>query len=112
MKKIIQTGIVGYGLSGRYFHAPFLKVHPGFKVIKVLERKGEASKELFPKVEIVKDFDSIVNDPKIELLVIATPNDLHYPMAKSCLQKGKHVVIEKPFTLTSKEADELIASRR
>ena len=109
MKKIIQTGIVGYGLSGRYFHAPFLKVHPGFNVIKVLERKGETAKKLFPKVEIAGDFDSIVNDPKIELLVIATPNDLHYPMAKNCLQKGKHVVIEKPFTLTSAETDELIA---
>ena len=76
-----------------------LKFIPGFKVIKVLERKGETSKELFPKVEVVRDFESIINDPKIELVVIATPNDLHYPMAKNCLQKGKHVVIEKPFTL-------------
>jgi scyllo-inositol 2-dehydrogenase (NADP+) len=109
MKKIIQTGIVGYGLSGRYFHAPFLKVHPGFKIIKVLERKGEASKELFPKVIVVRDFESVINDPKIDLVVIATPNNYHYPMAKSCLQKGKHVVVEKPFTLTSAEADELIA---
>lgn len=109
MKKIIQTGIVGYGLSGRYFHAPFLKVHPGFNVIKVLERKGENSRELFPKVEVVKDFESVINDPKIELVVIATPNNYHYSMAKDCLQNGKHLVIEKPFTLTSKDADELIA---
>ena len=109
MKKIIQTAIVGYGLSGRYFHAPFLHVHPGFRVIKVLERKGETSKEFFPKAEVVRDLESIINDPKIHLVVIATPNDLHYPMVKSCLQKGKHVVIEKPFTLTSKEADELVS---
>ena len=109
MKKVIQTAIVGYGLSGRYFHAPFLHVHPGFKVIKLFERKGEASKELFPKAEVVRDLESIINNSNIELVVIATPNDLHYPMAKSCLQKGKHVIIEKPFTLTSKEADELIS---
>ena len=109
MKKTIQTAIVGYGLSGRYFHAPFLHVHPGFKVIKLFERKGEASKELFPKAEVVRDLESIINNSNIELVVIATPNDLHYPMAKSCLQKGKHVIIEKPFTLTSKEADELIS---
>ena len=109
MKKTIQTAIVGYGLSGRYFHAPFLHVHPGFKVIKLFERKGEASKEIFPKAEVVRDLESIINNSNIELVVIATPNDLHYPMAKSCLQKGKHVIIEKPFTLTSKEADELIS---
>jgi predicted dehydrogenase len=109
MKKTIQTAIIGYGLSGRYFHAPFLHVHPAFKVIKVLERKGEASKELFPKIEVVRDLEPILNDAKIELAVIATPNDLHYPMAKSCLQKGKHVIVEKPFTLTTKEADELIS---
>ncbi len=109
MKKIIQTAIVGYGLSGRYFHAPFLHVHPGFKVIKVLERKGETSKELFPKAEVITDLNTILNDANIGLVVIATPNDLHFSMTKSCLLKGKHVVIEKPFTLSTKEADELIA---
>jgi scyllo-inositol 2-dehydrogenase (NADP+) len=109
MKKVIQTAIIGYGLSGRYFHAPFLYVHPGFKVLKVLERKGETAKELLPKVDIVRDLESIINDPKIELVVIATPNNFHYSMAKDCLQIGKHVVIEKPFTLNSKDADELIA---
>jgi scyllo-inositol 2-dehydrogenase (NADP+) len=108
MKITIQTAIVGYGLSGRYFHAPFLHVQPGFKVIKVLERKGKTSKELFPKAEVVRDLESIINDPKIELVVIATPNNFHYSMAKNCLRKGKHVVIEKPFTLSSSEADELI----
>jgi scyllo-inositol 2-dehydrogenase (NADP+) len=109
MKKVIQTSIVGYGLSGRYFHAPFLKVHPGFNIIKVLDRKGENSRVLFPKVEVVKNFESVINDPKIELVIIATPNNLHFSMAKSCLQQGKHVVVEKPFTLKSVEADELIA---
>jgi scyllo-inositol 2-dehydrogenase (NADP+) len=109
MKKIIQTAIVGYGLSGKYFHAPFLHVHPGFKVIKVVERKGETSREILPKVVVVRDLESVINDPQIELVVIATPNDLHYAMVKSCLQKGKHVIIEKPFTLNSKEADELIS---
>jgi scyllo-inositol 2-dehydrogenase (NADP+) len=109
MKKIIKTGLIGYGLSGRYFHAPFLHVHPGFKVTKVFERKSNDSKDLFPKAEIVRDLESILNDPQIELVVIATPNDLHYELVKSGLQKGKHVVVEKPFTLTSKDADELIA---
>jgi scyllo-inositol 2-dehydrogenase (NADP+) len=109
MKKIIQTGIVGYGLSGRYFHAPFLKVHPRFNVRKVVERSSLASRELFPKAKIVKDFDSVINDSEIELVIIATTNDYHYPMAKASLQKGKHVVVEKPFTLNSRDAGELIA---
>ncbi len=109
MKKIIQTGIVGYGLSGKCFHAPFLHVHPGFKIRKIVERTGESSKKLFPEVNIVRDMNAIVNDPEIELVVIATPNNLHSPMAKSCLQAGKHVVIEKPFSLSTSDADELIA---
>lgn len=108
MKKIIQTAIAGYGLSGRYFHAPFLKAHPGFKVVKVLERHGKSAHENFPKAAITDSFESLTDDPKIELVVIAVPNDQHFPMAKACLQEGKHIVIEKPFTLHTKEADELI----
>ncbi|HOW31317.1 MAG TPA: Gfo/Idh/MocA family oxidoreductase [Bacteroidales bacterium] len=105
----INTGIIGYGLSGRYFHAPFLKTNPGFRVTKVVERHAQSALELSPAAEIVDDYRKVADDPEIDLAVIAVPNIFHYTMAKDCLQAGKHVVIEKPFVPYTKEADDLIA---
>jgi len=109
MDKKIKTGIIGYGLSGKAFHAPFLHTHQGFEITKIVERNKSESKEIFPYVEVVKDFKDLLRDQDIELIVHCTPNTLHYSMVKECLQAGKHVVIEKPFTTTSAEADELIS---
>jgi predicted dehydrogenase len=108
MDKIISTAIIGFGLSGRVFHAPFLNVHPGFNLVKIVERKGNSSHKIYPKVEIVRDYKDLLKDESIGLVVIATPNIYHFDQAKDLLQSGKHVVIEKPFTPTSHEADELI----
>lgn len=108
MDKIINTAIVGFGLSGRVFHAPFIHVHPGFRLSKVVERHSENAKEIYPDVEIVRDLKDVLKDEKIDLVVIGTPNILHFEMAKACLEAGKHIVIEKPFMPTSAEADEII----
>jgi len=108
MDRIIQTAIIGFGLSGRVFHAPFLHTHPGFKLTKVVERHGNSSKELYPEVEVVRNYKDLLKDKTLELIVIATPNILHFDLAREFLMTGKHVVIEKPFTPSSAEADELI----
>jgi len=108
MQKIINTAIIGFGLSGRVFHAPFLHTHPGFRLAKVVERQGNTSKDLYPEVEIIRDYKDLLNDNTLELVVIATPNILHFNLAREFLMAGKHVVIEKPLTPTSAEADELI----
>jgi scyllo-inositol 2-dehydrogenase (NADP+) len=104
----INTAIVGFGLSGRIFHAPFLHCHPGFNLLKVVERNHQYSKSKYPYVNVVKDFYEVINDPNIDLVVVCTPNIYHYELAKESLLAGKHVVIEKPITTTSKEAEELI----
>jgi predicted dehydrogenase len=106
--KTIHVGIIGFGLSGRAFHAPFLHVHPGFSIRKVVERSSEKSKKIYPYIAVVKDIENVIHDPEIDLVVISSPNALHVSMATECLKAGKHVVIEKPFTPTSAEADELI----
>jgi len=106
--KIINTAIIGFGLSGKVFHAPFLHTNPGFNLKNIVERHNDESKRIYPYVEIVRDFKDIINDPDIELIVVATPNTLHFPMVKESLLAGKHVVVEKPFTPTSREAEELI----
>ncbi len=104
----VQTAIIGFGLSGRVFHAPFIHVHPGFQLVKVVERHGNTCNDLYPDVKIVNDYKDLIDDPDLELVVIASPNILHFEQAKALLQSGKHVIIEKPVTPTSAEADELI----
>jgi predicted dehydrogenase len=64
---------------------------------------------MYPEVEIVTDYKQLLNDPEIELVVISLPNTLHFPVAKACLEAGKHIIIEKPLVPTSAEADELIS---
>lgn len=108
MKEVINTAITGFGLSGRAFHAPFLHVHKGFVLKKVLERHHEESKKQYPEVTVVRKLEDILSDKKIELVIICTPNIYHFEMVKACIEAGKHVVIEKPFTNTYKEAKELI----
>jgi predicted dehydrogenase len=104
----ITVGLVGFGMSGRIFHAPFIHAHPAFRLKSVVERHGTEAKSLYHNVEVFKDFSSLVKDPEIDLVVLGVPNDLHFTMAREVLQAGKHVVVEKPFTPSTREADELI----
>ncbi|WP_167619023.1 Gfo/Idh/MocA family oxidoreductase [Maribellus sediminis] len=107
MSTAIKTAIASYGMSGKVFHGPLLKVNPSFEVLAVLERSKELSKELFPDAKIVRNYDAILNDPDIELVIVNTPDKLHYEMAKAAIIAGKHIVVEKPVTLKSSEAEEL-----
>lgn len=104
----IQTAIIGFGLSGRCFHAPFIHTHPGLHLKTVVERNSSNSREIYPYIQIARDPNELLNDPDLELVVIATPNIFHFELAKLFLEAGKHVVVEKPFTPTSTEAEDLI----
>ncbi|WP_053228338.1 oxidoreductase [Spirochaeta cellobiosiphila] len=106
---IIKTGILGYGLSGSTFHGPFLKENPKYKVTKILSSRENDIKKDFPNVGVVSSVESVFQDPEIDLVVITTPNTTHFPYAKAALIAGKNVIVEKPFTPTLKEADELVA---
>lgn len=106
MKKI-KTGIAGFGISAKVFHAPFLHLHPGYEITHFLERNKSESDRLYPYAQIVRSYDELL-DADTDLIVITTPNDTHYEYATKALKAGKHVVVEKPFTLTSEEAKELV----
>ncbi len=108
MSKVINTALVGFGMSGEYFHAPFLNADPGFILMKVVERHGEKSKQLYPYIKVAKDFQEVLEDKSIDLIIVNTPNHLHYEMAKKALLACKHVVVEKPFAASASEAEELI----
>lgn len=107
--KIVNVGLIGFGLSGRYFHAPFLTTNPNFKLKTVVERSKNEAQEFDPEIENARSIDELLADPEIDLVFICTPNDTHFTYAMDALQNGKHVVIEKPFSATSEEAKELIA---
>jgi len=104
----INTALCSYGMSGLVFHGPLLEAHPGYKVTKILERNKHKSKDKHPGSELVRNFDALIDDPDIELVVVNTPDHLHVDMAKRAMEAGKNVVVEKPFTLLTSEADHLI----
>lgn len=106
--RIIKTALASYGMSGFVFHAPFLHIHQGFELTTILERHRSDSKEKYPYCKIVRNYKEILDDKEIELIVVNTPDHLHYSMAKEALLAGKNVIVEKPFTQLSIQAAELI----
>lgn len=102
----IRTALAGFGLSGKVFHAPFIDADPHFALKKVYERSSAHSREEYPEVEVVHNFEELLTND-IDLVVICTPNLLHVPMARQALEAGKHVVVEKPVAPASREAESL-----
>jgi len=103
----ITAGLLAYGMSGKVFHAPFLNVHHGFNLKAVVERSNKNAGNDYPEITSYNSVDELLADDEIELVVINTPNNLHYEHSKAALQKGKHILVEKPFTATSAQAREL-----
>ncbi|HEV7396631.1 MAG TPA: oxidoreductase [Pyrinomonadaceae bacterium] len=110
----INVGLIGYGMAGRVFHAPVIQSVPELRLKKVVERHTNEAGKRYPWVEVVPDATALLQDEEIELVVVATPNASHFDLARQSLEAGKHVVVEKPFTTTSGQADALIdlASRQ
>ena len=105
----IKVGLAAYGMSGQVFHAPFIHTNPHFELSKIVERSKELSKERYPYAMIVRSFEELIQDPAIELVVVNTPDATHYEYARMALEAGKHVIVEKPFTSTTAQGEELIA---
>lgn len=112
MTNPIKTGLASFGMSGFVFHAPLLHVHNGFEISSIVERNKQNSKQNYSYSNIVKSIEELCKDKSIELIIINLPDHLHYTYAKMALESGKHVVIEKPFTQTTEQADELISLSR
>ncbi|MBO9712253.1 oxidoreductase [Sphingomonas sp.] len=108
---MIRTGVIGYGLGGMAFHAPLVAAVPALELAAVATSRAGQVHERYPEVAVT-DADSLIADPSIELVVISTPNDSHFPLGKAALEAGKHVVIDKPFTNTAAETEALIALAR
>jgi predicted dehydrogenase len=107
--KPINAALCSFGMSGWVFHAPFLHVHEGFNLYAVWERTRKLAQEKYPGVKSFNTIEAMLADDAIELVIVNTPNYTHFEFAKLALQAGKHVVVEKPFTVFSDQGRELIA---
>jgi scyllo-inositol 2-dehydrogenase (NADP+) len=105
---MIKVGVVGFGLAGKVFHVPFVRLVEGMQLTAIMRRSGEADPK-YQGVRFVRSVEEMLAIEDIQLIVVATPNDSHAPIARQCLEAGRHVVIDKPFTPTLKEAEELVA---
>lgn len=104
---IIKTGICSFGMSGKLFHAPFIQNHPGYELSAIVERTKNDSREKYPSSKIYRSIDELLGNKELQLVVVNTPTHLHFENVKAVLNAGKNVVVEKPFTIASKEATEL-----
>ena len=99
---MIRVGLIGCGLAGAVFHEPLIRACEGLELAAVLTSREHPLR--------VASLDELVE--RSELVVVASPNDSHFPLAKAAIERGRHVVVDKPFTVTLDEADELIALAR
>ena len=106
--RAIKVGLVGYGIAGQIFHAPVITAVPHLQLAKVVERHGDSSRQRYPWVEVVKEAAHLFEDKAIDLVVIATPTPSHFDLAQQALRAYKHVIVDKPFTTTSEQAQRLI----
>jgi scyllo-inositol 2-dehydrogenase (NADP+) len=104
MKKI-RTALVGYGSVAEKMHAPLISVCDDLELVAVVERSKERSKEKYPQVKIFRTLEDLLYADVADLIVIVTPNEFHFPYAKMALEAGKHVVVDKPVTIHSYEAE-------
>lgn len=111
LSKIIQVGILGYGLSGRIFHGAIIGAVEGYAIKRIITRDPEKQRMAqieHPNANISERVEDVFNDPEIDLVVVSTQNTTHADFAKRAMESGKHVVVEKPFTVTSEEAKDLV----
>src|SRR5215469_344589 len=100
----LGVGLIGYGFAGKTFHAPLIAAVEGMALRAIASSDAAKVKKDYPNMRVFADPKAMMADRDITLIVVATPNDSHAPLARAALEAGKHVVIDKPFALDMKEA--------
>ena len=112
MSDKLRVGLIGYGFASKTFHAPLIAGTPDVELAAISSSDASKVHADWPAVKVVADPQALLDDPTLQLIVIPTPNDTHFPLAKAALNAGKHVVVDKPFTVTLSQARELDALAR
>lgn len=107
MTQSLRVGLIGYGFASKTFHSPLIDGTPGLELAVVSSSDAGKVHADWPNVSVVDSPEKIFADPSLDLVVIPTPNTTHFPLAKLALEAGKHVIVDKPFTVTLEEAREL-----
>lgn len=105
----LNVALVGYGLAGRVFHAPLIVATEGLRLHTVVSRQHERVLQEHPGARVVAQAIEAFDDDAIDLVVVAAPNALHAPLAMAALERGRHVVVDKPFAVTLDEAERMVA---
>lgn len=104
----LQVALIGYGSAGRIFHAPLISGVPGLQLACIVTRQTDAVHRDWPAVRCLASVSAALADPAIDVVVIATPNDSHFDLANAALKAGKHVVVDKPCTVTLAQTEALL----
>lgn len=109
MTQPLKTGLVGFGRVAQTMHAPLIHQEPLLDLTAVVERHHQKSKEKYPAVTVYRSLEALLAEADVDLIVICTPNEYHFSQAKMALEAGKHVVVDKPITVSSSEAEALLS---
>lgn len=106
--RILNTALIGFGYAGQTFHAPLITATLGLRLAAIVSGNPGKVRALWPDVPVLATPDAAFADPSVDLVVIATPNDTHADLARRALAAGKHVVVDKPFTVDLSDARDLL----
>jgi predicted dehydrogenase len=112
MPSPIRVGVIGFGFVSKTFHVPLLQATPGYRITAVSSSRPADVSTMLPDVEVVSDPNALAVHPDVDLVVIASPNETHAPLAELAMRAGRNVVVDKPFTITLGEARNLAAVAR
>ena len=111
--RMLEVGLIGYGLGGSAFHAPWISTTPGMRLAAVMTSdasRANAAQAKFADLKIVSSLEGLLAiTPRLDVIAISTPNATHYPLARQVLEAGRHVTVDKPFASSAAEARELEA---
>ena len=108
MTQPLRVGLVGYGFAGQTFHAPVLSAVPGLQLAAVASSQPDKVLADWPEAAVFPDVHALLAaQPAVDLVVVATPNEAHFPVARAALESGRHVVVDKPFVLDARQARQL-----
>lgn len=108
----IRTGLLGYGTAGSVFHAPLISAEPRLRLAAIASSRAAEIHSRYPGVQVHETPAQLINDPGIQLIVVATPDTTHASLARDALQAGKHVVIDKPIATSIDDARALVSLAR
>lgn len=104
---MLRVGLLGFGLAGRYFHAPLIRA-AGMELRAVVTSRGDEVRQSAPAAAVLNSTEALLSRADIDLVAVATPNHLHADQVTAALNAGKHVVVDKPLSVTALQGRSLV----